>query len=106
MIKIDPKDYEYLWTNHEVNFIFVSCYLFKNFKETDFVLIYEPEKNGVVFFLAKEAKKACAEYGIKFYEKEFEAWKKKIKTQVNEGRKIITKTRKEKSKIPSMNDQI
>ena len=106
MVKINPKDYGYLWTDHEVNFIFVSCYLFKNFKETDFVLIYEPEKNGVTFFLAKEAKKACAEYGIQFYEKKFEEWKRKVETQVMEGKRIITETKVERRKIPSMNDQI
>ncbi len=106
MIKIEPKEYEYLWTDHEVNFIFVSCYLFKNFKETDFMLIYESEKNGVAFFLAKEAKKACAEYGVQFYEKKFEEWKKKVGMQVMEGKRIITETKVERRKIPSMSDLI
>ncbi|MEK6868108.1 MAG: hypothetical protein AABX98_04780 [Nanoarchaeota archaeon] len=55
MVKIYPKSYEYLWTDYDVNFIFISCYLFKKFRETDFVLIYEPEKNGVAFFIGKEA---------------------------------------------------
>ncbi|MEK6920786.1 MAG: hypothetical protein AABX82_02800 [Nanoarchaeota archaeon] len=75
---IDPKNYEYLWTNSDVNFIFVSCYLFESFKKTDFVLIYDPEKNGVAFFIGKEAKKACAEDGLTFYKKEFENWEKRI----------------------------
>ncbi len=106
MIQINPKEYEYLWTDSDVNFIFVSCYLFKNFKETDFVLMYDPDKNGVAFFIGKEAKKACAEYGVTFYNREFEDWEERIELKVKEGKRIIEQTKEEKGAISSMNDEI
>lgn len=105
MIKINPKEYEYLWTDYDVNFIFISCYLFKSFRETDFVLIYEPERNGIAFFLGKETREKCSEYGLKFYKEDFEAWKKKIDAQMKKGKKLIQETEKEKNSISSMSDQ-
>lgn len=105
MIKINPKDYEYLWTDYDVNFIFISCYLFKNFRETDFVLIHDPEKNAVAFFLGKEARRACSKYGLKFYKEDFEDWKKKIETQIEKGKNLIKETEKEKNSTASMNFQ-
>lgn len=43
---INPKDYDYLWTDYEVNYIFISCYLFNEFKAAEIVEV-DAEK-GIV----------------------------------------------------------
>lgn len=91
---IDPNDYEYLWTDHDVNYIFVSCYLFKEFRKGDFVLIHDPEKNGVSFFLSKHQHKAYSKEGVKFFSK-LKIWEKEIISSIKDGKRIIKETKKD-----------
>ncbi len=107
MLKLNPKDYDYLWTDHDINFIFTSCYLFKEFKTVDIVLIYDYLNKGLKFYLAKSYRKKLSEYGIIFYNKLFPVWKKKIIKNIQEGKRIIRETKEHKNIIRLMtNDEI
>ena len=58
---INPENYEYLWTDYDVNFIFTDCYLFKQFRAADIVLIYDWQTKGLHFFLSKNFPDCCAD---------------------------------------------
>lgn len=109
MIKLNPSYYEYLWTDHDVNFIFTSCYLFKEFRDTDIVLIYGWKNKGLKFFLSKKDKLKFSEFGVIFYMKHFPKWKTSVFGNIQLGKKIIQTTNNDiiKNKIPSMsNDEL
>lgn len=38
MKKLKPQDYDYLWTDYDINYIFVSCYLFKELRNSDKII--------------------------------------------------------------------
>lgn len=109
MIKLTPSNYEYLWTDHDVNFIFTSCYLFKQFRDTDIVLIYDWKNKGLKFFLSKKDKLKFSEFGVIFYEKKFPKWKTSILHNIKIGKNLlrVSKLDKLNSKIASMsNDEL
>lgn len=109
MIKLNPSNYKYLWTDHDVNFIFTSCYLFKEFRNTDIVLIYEWKNKGLKFFLSKKDKLKFSEFGVIFYEKKFPKWKQFILHNIKIGENIIEATKRDKlnGKVTSMsNDEL
>ena len=90
--ELNPSDYEYLWTDHDVNFIFTSCYLFKEFRDTDIVLIYDWKNKGLKFFLSKKDKLKFSEFGVIFYQKHFPVWKTSVLSNIQLGKKIIQTT--------------
>jgi len=104
-IRFNPKEYEYLWTDHDVNFIFTSCYLFKEFRKADIILIYNWKDRGIKFFLAKKDRKRFSDYGIEFYKEKFLEWKKGIIKNIKVGKELIKETKQEKNKIQSMGDK-
>ncbi len=99
---INPKDYEYLWTDYDVNFIFTSCYLFPEFRKADIVLLYDYQKKGLAFFLSKEEHKKCSKYGVKLYTHQFSSWKKDIEMNIALGKELIQQTKKDSKVIPSL----
>jgi hypothetical protein len=72
MKKLNPKNYDYLWTDYDVNFVFVSCYLFKEFRESNFVLIFNWKNKRLKFFLSKKDRKKLPNYGVVSYKKYFQ----------------------------------
>ncbi|MBS3122279.1 hypothetical protein J4434_05355 [Candidatus Woesearchaeota archaeon] len=107
--ELNPSDYEYLWTDHDVNFIFTSCYLFKEFRDTDIVLIYDWKNKGLKFFLSKKDKLKFSEFGVIFYQKHFPVWKTSVLSNIQLGKKIIQTTNNDiiKLNISSMsNDEL
>lgn len=96
---INPKNYEYLWTDYDINFIFTSCYLFKEFRQADIVLLYDYQKKGLAFFLSREERKRCSAKGIKLYTQEFDQWAKEIVKNIALGKKLIQQTKKESNII-------
>jgi phosphoenolpyruvate synthase/pyruvate phosphate dikinase len=96
MKELKPKDYDYLWTDYDVNFIFTSCYLFKKFRNTDIVLIYDYKEKGLHFFLSKKDRKKFSKLGINFYEKMFPSWESNINKNIELGRKLIKITKQDK----------
>jgi phosphohistidine swiveling domain-containing protein len=89
----NPEDYEYLWTDYDVNYIFTSCYLFKEFRNADIVLIYDHKEKGLSFFLSKKQRKKFSEDGMTFYKDKFESWKREIRCNISNGLKIIDLTK-------------
>ena len=102
MVKLNPKDYDYLWTDYDINFIFTSCYLFKEFKQADIVLIYDHLNKGLKFYLSKNYRRKLSNYGLIFYDKIFPAWKRKIIGNIKKGKELIEQTRKQKNVIRLM----
>lgn len=96
---IKPQDYEYLWTDYDVNFIFTSCYLFKEFKKTDIILLYDWRNKGLSFFLSKKDHIGFSKYGLRFFRHLFPQWKVKIKKNIQFGKKIIEQTNQEKENV-------
>lgn len=94
MKTLDPKDYDYLWTDHGVNFIFVSCYLFPSFRKSDIVLIYNPRDKGLRFFLSKKDRMRFARFGLRFYRSplRFASWKRSIQKNIKTGKVLIRET--------------
>jgi phosphohistidine swiveling domain-containing protein len=84
---MNPKDYDYLWSDHDIDFIFTSCYLFKEFRKADIILTYDRKNKALRFFLSKKDRKRLSRYGLSFYKKGFDEWKKKIAkhTRIGEG---------------------
>lgn len=101
---INPKDYEYLWTDYDVNFIFTSCYLFKEFRETDIVLVYDWKDKALKFFLSKKDREKFSDQGVIFYEKHFPEWKEKIIKSIEKGKELIEE-KNDKNKISSMSNE-
>jgi len=101
---LNPKEYDYLWSDYDINFIFTSCYLFKEFRKQDIVLIYGHEKQELKFFLSKASRKSLSAYGIKVYGKEFSKWKEDILKNIKKGEILVSETEKERDKIGSMDD--
>lgn len=93
MSTLNPKDYDYLWTDYEVNFIFTSCYLFKEFKASDMVLMYDWQTKGLHFFLSKKQREIFSKEGIAFYERNFPKWKEEIKKSMEEAEHLIAETK-------------
>ena len=62
MTSIAPAEYEYLWSNHDVNYIFTSCYLSPVFRSRrHLVLTYGlEEKKELKYFLSKENHKSVS----------------------------------------------
>ncbi len=102
---INPQDYEYLWTDYDINFIFTSCYLFKEFRQADIVLLYDCQKKGLAFFLSKEERKKCSAQGIKLYAQESDQWKKEIWKNIALGKKLIQQTKNESNIIHQLSPQ-
>ena len=99
---ISPKDYEYLWSDHDVNFIFTSCYLFPTFRKTDIILIYLWEKKELQFFLAKKDHNLLSQEGVLFYQQKFPVWEYNIQKLIIQGRNLIQETKKHTSTIYTM----
>ncbi|MFH1440298.1 MAG: PEP-utilizing enzyme [Candidatus Woesearchaeota archaeon] len=97
--KLLPSEYEYLWTDHDINFIFTSCYLFKKFRETDIVLIYDWKNKALKFFLSKKEKKKFADYAMELYEKHFDRWRSNINNCIEQGKKIIKETKDDNPRL-------
>ena len=92
MKELNPADYDYLGSDYEVNFLFVSCYLFKEFRKSDIVLLYDWEKKELKFFLSKEDRRRYSKYAIDFYGQEFSHWQARIADLIQKGRQIIEET--------------
>lgn len=102
---INPENYDYLWTDYDINFIFTSCYLFKKFRDTDIVLIYDWKNKALKFFLSKDDRKKLSEYGVIFYEKHFPKWKERIIKNIEKSKELIEETKNDKNKISSMSNE-
>lgn len=88
-MKINPEDYDYLWSDYDIDFIFVSCYLSKDFCKNDIVLIYKHENKELRFFLSKKDRAKLSRYAITHYKKNFDSWKKNIEQNISLGKKLI-----------------
>ncbi len=103
-IIIHPQDYEYLWTDHDVDFIFTSCYLFDKFRKTDFVLIYGHNAKGLKFFLSKKEINKFSEFGVIFYSKHFPQWKQDIEKNILTGINLIKQTSKDLKTVSNLSN--
>ena len=92
---INPSDYDYLWTDHGVNFIFMSCYLCKRYREEDLVFIYTPETNGIQFFISKQERDECSNEGLLFYAEKYENWERLVPLLLDRGKTIIQTAQQE-----------
>lgn len=101
--KINPRNYDYIWSDCDINYIFVSCYLFENFRKTDFILIYDHKNKELKFFLSKKDRKRLSDYGLVFYKNKFSAWKEKTLNYIKIGKKLIQETKNDKSRVKLMN---
>jgi phosphohistidine swiveling domain-containing protein len=99
-----PQDYEYLWTDYDVDFIFTSCYLFKEFRQSDIILIYDSISKGLIFFLSKQDKKKYSRQGVDVHTKGFSKWKQRIKKNISKGRRLIDQTREENTSSLSLRE--
>src|SRR3989344_7544365 len=97
-IKLDPARYDYVWTDHDVNFIFTSCYLFDEFRKSDMVLMYDWKKKGLSFFLGKKDRKRLENEGAAFYssQSKFNTWKSSIIKEIAHGKKLIAESAHDK----------
>lgn len=93
---IDPRKYYYLWTDHEVNYIFASCYMFNKFRQSDIVLIYDWKEKGLKFFLSRKDWSRYSRAGVRFYKGSISAWKKRMLSNIAKARKIIAASKKDK----------
>lgn len=93
MLTLHPKNYDYLWTDYDVNFIFTSCYLFREFRQADFVLIYDWQSKGLQFFLSKKQRRQFADEGVIFFKNKFQPWKEKITNIIAKGNQLIKETK-------------
>jgi|GEM_PF-3248143 len=102
MIKLNPSDYDYLWTDYDVNFLFVSCYLFREFRKSDMLLTYDHSDKGLRFYLSKTCRKRMSDYGMNFYRKTFPRWKKEVIRNIEAGENLVRQTNKQRKIVRSM----
>jgi len=103
--KIIPQNYDYLWTDHGVDYIFASCYLFKRFRNADIVLVYDHQENGLRFYLNKKERKKMARTGVKFYSHLPAVWKKNVCRYIRQGEKMLVETEKHKKIIKKISNK-
>jgi phosphohistidine swiveling domain-containing protein len=99
---IDPKKYEYLWTDHDVNYIFTSCYLFDEFRNADIVLIYNHNEKALKFFLSKKQRKEFADVGLEFYYCDYSNWKTNVSACIRRGSKLIEVSKNDALNVSKM----
>ncbi|MBN1385496.1 hypothetical protein JW968_00795 [Candidatus Woesearchaeota archaeon] len=97
----NPQDYTYLWTDHDVNFIFTSCYLFKEIRESDMVFFYDHKDKGLRFYLSKKDIKRFSASAVDFYS-DIADWEKDIKNSIRKGEELVKET--EKDDVAKLND--
>ena len=102
---LKPDNYDYLWTDHEINFIFTSCYLFPEFRRADIVLIYNWRDKGLRFFLSKKDRLKFANYGVRFYRHYFPAWQKNILENIKRGKDLIRETGADRLKVARLSER-
>ena len=102
--RLEPKEYEYLWSNYDINFITTSCRFFsKHFKETDIVLVYDWKQRELKFFLSKKDSERIAKECVTFYQNDFNSWKKSILADMRKTEQLVNETKKyctQMSKMP------
>jgi phosphohistidine swiveling domain-containing protein len=102
----DPKHYEYLWSNFEVNYLFVSCYLSKIFREADIMLTYDHEKHELKYFLGRKDRRRIEKFATARYQSEelFTAWKGQIEADSTMGEELAEQSEKEKTSSKKLSD--
>ena len=102
---LNPSGYNYLWSDYDVNFIFTSCYLFPEFKATDFVLIYDWREKKLDFYLSHKDQQRLADEAVSFYQDRFEIWQKFTKQNIQAGEKFIKLVQKESPSAANLTNQ-
>jgi len=94
MKKINPQNYEYLWSNFNPTFFFISYWLNKEYKKRDTLIIFDSKAKEAKFFLSKKDKKSLGKFGLLFFSKLFPSWKEKIFLVLKEAKRFIKKSKK------------
>ncbi len=102
-----PNEYEYLWSNHDINYIFNSCYLSPIFRNADIVLAYEHQQKELKYFLNICDRERIEDWTLDIYQNHFDEWRKTIKQHIIDGNVLIAETYSHKASIPAhSNDQL
>jgi phosphohistidine swiveling domain-containing protein len=103
-MNLDPRKYDYLWTDHEVNYIFASCYLFNDARKAGLLFIYDFKDKGLKFYLPKSSRKRLSAFGVKLYSRLFSEWKRETLKNIALGKRLIKETEMQKNKIKDLSN--
>lgn len=85
--KIDPKDYDYIWSVGNVSYLYVSLWLGRNYRRYDFIVTSDNEYFSL--FLSHKDRKKIDKKGLDLYNNSFDAYKKSIQLQLAESNKFF-----------------
>jgi len=89
MKALRPKDYEYLWSNQDYDFFFVSYWLNKEWRKRDVLVMCNHKNQEAKYFLSKQSKQSLSRLGIVFYDTTFPIWKQKVHAIIKNTEKAI-----------------
>lgn len=105
-VLIDPGHYEYLWTDRDVNYLFVSCYLSREFRGGDFVLLYDPKQNGVAFYLSRKDRKRFSRYGLRFFKTLYPAWERRMRSNLSIVAHRLRQAKRERRRVSGLPEAV
>jgi phosphohistidine swiveling domain-containing protein len=84
MKKINPQDYDYLWTVHHQTYLFNSIILIDEYLKRDFIVYLTQDFS--TFYVSKTARKRLSELGLIFFRNKFSGYALKVKREIHEGK--------------------
>lgn len=90
----NPKNYEYLWSNHDLNLFFLSYWLNEEYKKRNLIIIFDSRTKEGKYFLSKRTINYLSKFGFLFFKKLFPKWQEKIEQRIKEARKVIREVEK------------
>lgn len=85
-----PQNYDFLWLVNNQNFFQTSLYFFPEYQNRDFIFT---GKNNWKVYLGKNERKRLSLIGLKLLQKNFSAYKNKVKKKIAEAYKFYKEVR-------------
>ncbi|MDD5071940.1 MAG: PEP-utilizing enzyme [Patescibacteria group bacterium] len=85
--KIHPRNYNFFWLVYNATYFFISCFLTSNYLKRDFIVIYQ--NGNYKLYASKEETGRLAKYGLLFFRRNFNDYKKKVNGIIKEAKTVF-----------------
>jgi len=84
---IHPQNYNFFWLVYNATYFFISYFLTPNYLKRDFIVIYQ--SGNYKLYASKKETGRLAKYGLLFFGKDFNAYKKKVRKIIKEAKAVF-----------------
>jgi len=84
---LNPKDYNFFWLVYNATYFFISYFLTPSYLKRDFVIIYQG--GNYKLYISKKETGRLAKYGLSFFRRDFNTYKKKVNKIIKESKEIF-----------------